>query len=116
PVPTPSWSRNVRAYELEVTLVGVTPRIWRRLQVAAANTAELVRGEDGLMYAAADAAPPPPAAGKVLTSGALEGSNVDATSMLVSMIQLSRQFEMQVRILQKGDENARAANTLLSSR
>lgn len=87
-----------------------------RLQVAAANTAELVRGEDGLMYAAADAAPPPPAAGKVLTSGALEGSNVDATSMLVSMIQLSRQFEMQVRILQKGDENARAANTLLSSR
>lgn len=87
-----------------------------RLQIAAANTADLVRGEDGLMYAAPGAEPPPPAAGKVLTSGALEGSNVDGTSMLVSMIQLSRQFEMQVRVLQSGDESARAANTLLSSR
>ena len=36
--------------------------------------------------------------------------------MLVSMIELARQFEMQVRVLQSGDETARMANTLLSSR
>lgn len=87
-----------------------------RLQVVAANTRDLVRGEDGLMHAAPGAAPPLPAAGNVLTSGAREGSNVDSTAMLVSMIQLSRQFEMQVRVLHSGDESARAANTLLSSR
>lgn len=87
-----------------------------RLQVIAADTGELVRGQDGLMRAAPGAPPPQPAAGAVLTSGALEGSNVDSTAMLVSMIQLSRQFEMQVQVLQKGDENARAANQLLSSR
>ena len=46
----------------------------------------------------------------------MEGSNVDGTAMLVSMIQLSRQFEMQVRVLHTGDENARAANALLSTR
>lgn len=87
-----------------------------RLQVVEARTRDLVRGEDGLMHAAPGAAPPAPAAGNVLTSGVLEGSNVDGTAMLVSMIQLARQFEMQVRVLQSGDESARAANTLLSSR
>ena len=87
-----------------------------RLQVVAADTAQLQRGDDGLMHAAAGAEPPPPAAGAVLTAGAIEGSNVDSTAMLVSMIQLARQFEMQVRVLQSGDENAQAANSLLSAR
>lgn len=87
-----------------------------RLQVVAANTRDLVRGEDGLMHAAPGAAAPAPAAGTVLTAGAREGSNVDGTAMLVSMIELSRQFEMQVRVLHSADESARTANTLLSSR
>lgn len=87
-----------------------------RLQVVEARTRDLVRGEDGLMRAAPGAAPPSVAAGNVLSSGVLEGSNVDGTAMLVSMIQLARQFEMQVRVLHSGDESARAANTLLSSR
>ena len=96
-----------------------------RLQVVAAETAQLQRGDDGLMRVApgteppppaAGAEPPPPAAGAVLTAGAIEGSNVDSTAMLVSMIQLARQFEMQVRVLQSGDESARASNSLLSSR
>ena len=59
---------------------------------------------------------PPPAAGNVLVAGVREGSNVDATGMLVSMIELARQFEMQVRVSQSGDETARMANTLLSTR
>lgn len=87
-----------------------------RLQVVQARTADLVRGEDGLMHAAPGTPPPAPAAGNVLTSGVLESSNVDGTAMLVSMIQLSRQFEMQVRVLHSGDETSRAANSLLSSR
>ena len=87
-----------------------------RLQVANAPTAALQRGEDGLMRLPAGAEPLPPAAGEVLTTGALEHSNVDATGALVSMIQLQRQFEMQVRVLQSSDENAQAANSLLSAR
>ena len=87
-----------------------------RLQIAAARTADLERGEDGLMRLPQGAEPLPPAAGVVLTSGALEQSNVDSTSMLVSMIQLSRQFEMQVRILQSADDNAKASNSMLSAR
>ncbi|MEN1941517.1 flagellar basal body rod protein FlgF [Luteimonas sp. MJ246] len=87
-----------------------------RLQVVVAGTRDLVRGDDGLMRAPPGREPPPPANGTVLTAGVREGSNVDATAMLVSMIELARQFEMQVRVLQSGDETARAANTLLSSR
>jgi flagellar basal-body rod protein FlgF len=87
-----------------------------RLQVVAANTRDLVRGEDGLMRTPPGSNPPPPAAGNVLTAGVLENSNVDGTAMLVSMIQLARQFETQVRVLHSADESARSANSLLTSR
>jgi len=74
-----------------------------------------VRGDDGLMRA-----PPgtelPRATGTSLTTGALEGSNVDATGALVNMIELARQFEMQVRVLHTEDQNAQTSNSLLSSR
>jgi flagellar basal-body rod protein FlgF len=87
-----------------------------RLGVVQARTTDLVRGDDGLMRQAAGQPPPPPAAGESLTPGAVENSNVEATSMLVQMIQTARAFEMQVRVLQSVDENARSANSLLGSR
>jgi len=86
-----------------------------RLNLVAATQGELVRGDDGLMRAA-PGRELPRATGASLTAGAVEGSNVDATSMLVSMIEHARQFEMQVRLLHGVDENARTANSLLSPR
>lgn len=85
-----------------------------RLGVVQARTAEMVRGDDGLMRPANGQ--PPPAVGNCLIAGAVENSNVEATSMLVQMIQTARAFEMQVRVLQSVDENARSANSLLASR
>lgn len=87
-----------------------------RLQVVETSTRDLVRGEDSLMRAAPGRPAPLPAAGAVLSTGVLENSNVDATGALVQMIELARQFEMQVRVLHSGDESARSANSLLSSR
>ena len=87
-----------------------------RIGIVQAATRDLVRGDDGLMRAAPGTTPPAPATGASLTAGALEGSNVDATGMLVSMIQLARQFETQVRLLHTEDQNAQSANSLLSSR
>lgn len=86
-----------------------------RLQVVEATTADFNRGDDGLLRTA-PGRELAPAAGRVLKTGVLEGSNVNATASLVQMIELSRAFEMQVRVLQAGDETARSANTLLSSR
>jgi flagellar basal-body rod protein FlgF len=84
-----------------------------RLKIVTGTGDDLARGLDGLFRAADPAAPPAPAAGNVLVSGALEGSNVNAAQALVQMISLSRQFEMQVKVLRTADENARAASTLL---
>lgn len=90
-----------------------TTAIVGRLRVVDAAPGTIARGGDGLMHALDPINPLPQAAGNVLTSGVVEGSNVDSAGMLVSMIQLSRQFEMQVKVLKAGDENARSANTLL---
>lgn len=86
-----------------------------RLRVVTAPADRLTRGLDGLMrntstdprqaFAQAE--------GKAVNSGSLEGSNVDAAGALVQMIQLQRQFEMQVKVIKHGDENAQSANTLL---
>jgi len=85
-----------------------------RLGIVAAPRERLTRGLDGLMRDNQPGARPlPQASGQTLTSGALEGSNVDAASALVQMIQFQRQFEMQVKVIQHGDENAQTANTLL---
>lgn len=89
-----------------------------RLRVVEAGHGQIERGADGLFRAVPEAPgelPPelPQAAGNVLTTGVLERSNVNTADMLVSMIQLARQFEMQVKVLKTGDENARAANSLL---
>ncbi|HEY4555343.1 MAG TPA: flagellar basal body rod protein FlgF [Lysobacter sp.] len=86
-----------------------------RLGVYTATQAQLARGDDGLMRAVPGVVPAL-ADGASVTPGALEGSNVEATSMLVQMIQLARQFETQVRVLHTADENARSSNSLLSSR
>ena len=52
--------------------------------------------------------------GVKLTSGTLEGSNVNVTDAMVNLISLSRQFEMQIKLLQTADTNAQRADQLLS--
>ena len=86
-----------------------------RLGVYTATQAQLARGGDGLMRTAPGVVPML-AEGASVMPGTLEGSNVEATSMLVQMIQLARQFETQVRVLRTADENARSSNSILSSR
>jgi len=88
-----------------------------RIGVVDAPRERLTRGLDGLMRdAEPDAAPLPQAVGASLTSGALEGSNVDPANALVQMIQLQRQYEMQVKVIKHGDENTQSANSLLRLR
>ncbi len=89
-----------------------------RIGVVQAAPTELKRGEDGLFRPTSTAPEEQPvqAAGNVLMNGVLESSNVNATEQLVAMISLSRQFEMNLKVIRSGDENARAANTLLRAR
>ena len=50
-----------------------------------------------------------------MKAGALEGSNVNAVDAMVDMINLARQFEMQMKLLQNADGNEQRANQLLSA-
>ncbi len=84
-----------------------------RLRVVQAGQKDLARGLDGLMRNANPQTPLPRANGRVLTTGVVEGSNVDTAAALVQMIQLQRQFEMQVKVVKAADDNAQSANTLL---
>ncbi|HEX5757383.1 MAG TPA: flagellar basal-body rod protein FlgF [Arenimonas sp.] len=88
-----------------------TVAIVGRLRVVDAPAERLQRRPDGLMRDTQGGFEP--AAGRVLTSGAYEGSNVNAASEMVQMIQLQRQYEMQVKVISRADENARSANGLL---
>ena len=43
----------------------------------------------------------------------LESSNVNTAEAMVNMIELSRQFEMQVKAIRTAEENGSAASQLL---
>ncbi|MGD9385671.1 MAG: flagellar basal-body rod protein FlgF, partial [Thioalkalispiraceae bacterium] len=68
----------------------------------------LYKGEDGLMHVKGGAEVEADANVKVV-SGMLESSNVNIATALVNMIDLSRQFETQVKVMQEAEKNADAA-------
>jgi len=83
-----------------------------RIKLVNPPPGDLSMGTDGLMHMAGGAtANADPAVS--IKSGALESSNVNPSKMLVQMIELSRQYELQVRGLKGADENAQAATKLL---
>ena len=73
----------------------------------------LKRGDDGYFRAAAgatlDADP-----NARLQDSALEGSNVSPIEAMVGMIQVARQFEQQMKLLQSAEKNDQTASQLLS--
>jgi flagellar basal-body rod protein FlgF len=75
---------------------------------------ELTRGPDGLFRmpggVPADADP-----AVALVGGALESSNVNAVASMVEMINLARQFELHMKILQNAEQNAQRASQLLAA-
>ncbi|WP_404299416.1 flagellar basal body rod protein FlgF [Halomonas sp.] len=89
-----------------------------RIKLVDPGEAGLVRGDDGLFRAAPNAEGEgvalPQAEEMRLVSGVLEGSNVSAIDAMVSMIDVARRYEMQMKVISTADENAQRANNLLS--
>lgn len=48
-----------------------------------------------------------------LVQGALEGSNVNAIAAMVDMIELSKNFELQTKVMKDADDNSRASAKLM---
>lgn len=83
-----------------------------RLKLVNPPAEQMVRGEDGL-FRLKDGSTAPADANVQVGSGVLESSNVNAAQALVNMIELSRQFEMQVKAIRTAEENGAAASQLM---
>ena len=92
-------------YGIDPAQVGtVAPVLIANILLRDASTTPLQRREDGLFAVAGapkgqDITPGPITPG--LTSGALEGSNVNAMGVMVKMMDQARSFEMQVNMIKE---------------
>ena len=84
-----------------------------RIKLVHPPTDTIVRGDDGLFRSTAGQ-PVPTDANVRVVSGSIESSNVNATDALVQMIDLSRQYETQVKLLQTANDDAKQASTILA--
>lgn len=73
---------------------------------------QLVKGKDGL-FRLENGAPAEASAEVSLVSGALEASNVNTVDALVNMIELARQFELQVKVMKTVTDNEAASASIM---
>ena len=83
-----------------------------RIRLVNPDPGVLEKRVDGLVRVAEGGVAEPDASVK-LVSGFLESSNVNLAEAMVSMIELARQFELEVRMMRLADENATRAAELL---
>jgi flagellar basal-body rod protein FlgF len=84
-----------------------------RLKMVNPPEDNLVRGDDGL-FKTKDGTPADADAAVSVAGGMLEGSNVNVVESMVSMINLARQFEMQMILLTNAESNANKASQILA--
>jgi flagellar basal-body rod protein FlgF len=73
-----------------------------RIKLVNPQPESMRKNENGLMVLE-DGQSAPPDAGVRIMSGVLETSNVNAVESMVNMIELSRQYEMQVKMMKTAD-------------
>ncbi len=84
-----------------------------RLKLVNPDPAQMERGGDGLFRMKEGAAAAVDASVSVVP-GSLEGSNVNTVEAMVAMISLARKFDMQMKMLQSADNNARQASQIMN--
>ncbi len=84
-----------------------------RIKLVKADNRALYKDTIGLFRAQDPNATYDAAADVQLLTGALEGSNVNAVGEMTSLIDLQRQFEMQVKMMSTAEEMDKASDSLL---
>lgn len=84
-----------------------------RIKLVNPATDTLTRGDDGL-FRLKDGGEADADADVSVIGGALEGSNVNVVDAMVNMINLARQFEMHMKLIQNAETNATKAAQLLA--
>lgn len=83
-----------------------------RIRLVKPEIAELTKGNDGL-FRMKNGQEADESAEVSLFSGAIEGSNVSVVDSMVNMIELARNFEMQVKMMKTVSENEATSAQLL---
>lgn len=83
-----------------------------RLKLVKPDLTNMQKSESGLLVQK-NAQPAEADASVSLVSGVVESSNVNAISEMVNMISLSRQYEMQVKLMKKAEEMDQSSTQLM---
>jgi flagellar basal-body rod protein FlgF len=83
-----------------------------RIKLVNPGNQNVDRGEDGL-FRMKDGSDAPADANVRISSGSLEASNVNAAEAMVNMIELARNFELQVKAIKTAEDNGAASSQLL---
>jgi flagellar basal-body rod protein FlgF len=85
-----------------------------RLKLVNPPTSSLTRSSDGL-FRLQDGSDAPSDASVQVSPGALESSNVNVAAAMTNMIELARQFDLQVKAMHAAEDNAASSSKLLQS-
>ncbi|WP_194437047.1 flagellar basal-body rod protein FlgF [Vibrio fluminensis] len=86
-----------------------------RIKLVSINNQSLFKDANGLFRAKDPNTAYQADAGVKLLTGAIEGSNVNAIGEMTALIDLQRQFEMQVKMMSTAEEMDKASESLLRS-
>ena len=78
--------------------------MWARIKLVNPPADTVSRGADGL-FRTNSGQPAEADATTTVASGVLEGSNVDLAGSMVNMIELSRNFDLQIKPLHAAEDN-----------
>lgn len=85
-----------------------------RIKLVAPQFEEMKKGDDGLFRLKGGGEAEADPAQRVVP-GALISSNVNAVNEMVNMIELSRRFELQVKMMKTAEESATAASSIMGA-
>ena len=119
PISVPPYSSITVAKDGSISIVPLgstaqTNAIVARIKLVTPPANTLQRGADALFHSTSTD-PVEADAATTVTPGTLEASNVNIASAMVNMIELARQFDMQIKAVHSADENAQSATKLLQS-
>ena len=100
---------------ISVQPLGATPEVnveVARIKLVNPGNDQMLRGDDGL-FRTMDGTTPDPDPAVTLANGAIEGSNVNPIHEMTALIDLQRQFELQMKMMKAADDNDKASASLL---
>jgi len=102
---------------ISIVPLGQTPNTTAnvaRIKLVNAPSSSLERGADGL-FRSGDGSQLSSDASVQVAPGALESSNVNAADAMMTMIELSRRFELQVKAMRTAEDDGASATKLLQT-